>query len=61
MQKKKPTTSVTSLRDRLSYLWLALGILFFAFATVNGQTALPHHRSGFHSGVRVSMPSHLSQ
>ena len=34
MQKKKPTTSVTSLRDRLSYLWLALAIVLFAFATV---------------------------
>ena len=34
MQKKKPTTSGTLLRDRLSYLWLALGILLFAFATV---------------------------
>ncbi len=34
MQKKKQPTSVTSLRDRLSYLWLALGILLFAFATV---------------------------
>jgi hypothetical protein len=34
MQKKKPTTSGTLLRDRLSYLWLALAILFFAFANV---------------------------
>jgi len=34
MQKKKQTTSVTSLRDRLSYLWLALAIVLFAFATV---------------------------
>src|SRR5438034_9553821 len=34
MQKKKPTTSGTLLRDRLSYLWLALVIVLFAFGTV---------------------------
>src|SRR5215469_761216 len=34
MAKQKHTTEGTSQRDRLSYLWLALGILFFAFGTV---------------------------
>ena len=32
MQKKKQTTSVTSPRDRLSYLWLALGMVLLPFA-----------------------------
>ena len=35
MTSQKQTTSVNSQQDRLSYLWLALGILFFAFGTVN--------------------------
>jgi|SRR5205809_494953 len=34
MQKKKQPTSGTLLRDRLSYLWLALGILLLPFANV---------------------------
>ena len=33
MQKKKQTTLVNSKRDRLSYLWLALAIVLFAFTT----------------------------
>ncbi len=31
MHNQKPTTSINSKRDWLSYLWLALGILLFAF------------------------------
>ena len=34
MQKKKPTTSGTLLRDRLSYLWLALALVLLTFGTV---------------------------
>jgi apolipoprotein N-acyltransferase len=34
MHNQKQMTLVNSKRDRLSYLWLALGILLFAFATV---------------------------
>jgi hypothetical protein len=30
---QKQPTAVTSQRDRLSYLWLALAIVLFAFAT----------------------------
>ena len=33
MHNQKHTPSVNTKRDRLSYLWLALGILLFAFAT----------------------------
>jgi apolipoprotein N-acyltransferase len=33
MTNQKPTTTVNSKQDRLSYLWLALGILLLAFAT----------------------------
>ena len=33
MPNQKPTTLGTPQQDRLSYLWLALGILFFAFVT----------------------------
>ncbi len=34
MTNQKHTTVVNSNRDRLSYVWLALGILFFAFGTL---------------------------
>ncbi|TME00811.1 MAG: nitrilase [Chloroflexi bacterium] len=34
MTNQKHTTVVNSQRDRLSYLWLALGILLFAFGTI---------------------------
>ena len=34
MTNQKHTTLVNSNRDRLSYVWLALGILFFAFGTL---------------------------
>ncbi len=34
MPNQKQTTSVKSQRDRLSFLWLALGILLLAFGTV---------------------------
>src|SRR5215472_4974285 len=34
MTNQKQTASVKSQRDRLSYLWLALGIVLFAFGTV---------------------------
>jgi apolipoprotein N-acyltransferase len=33
MEKKKPTTSVTSPRDRLTYLWLVLAIVLMPFGT----------------------------
>ena len=34
MPNQKPTTGVNNKQDRHSYLWLALGILFFAFGTL---------------------------
>jgi apolipoprotein N-acyltransferase len=40
MHKKNPTTSVTSPRDRLSYLWLALALVLLPFAAARWSIPL---------------------
>jgi apolipoprotein N-acyltransferase len=40
MHNQKPTPSINSKQDRLAYLWLALGILLFASATLRWEIPL---------------------
>ena len=52
MTNQKHTTLVNSNRDRLSYLWLALGILFVAFGTL--RWAIPLAALTFYHNLGVN-------